>query len=90
MHAPQTEKLPKATKSDAAVEERRFLQGPHSRFEELQRALRIFRELIHEFRHLHFVGPCVTVFGSARFPESHPYYELGKRVARSLPRWALR
>jgi uncharacterized protein (TIGR00730 family) len=84
MHAPQTEELPKASKSDAAVEERRFLQGPHSRVEELQRAVRTFRELIHGFRHLHFVGPCVTVFGSARFPESHPYYELGKRVGAEL------
>src|SRR6185295_4606614 len=36
-------------------------------------------------RGLHFAGPCVTIFGSARFPETHPYYaiarELGKRVS---------
>jgi uncharacterized protein (TIGR00730 family) len=37
------------------------------------------------FRKLHFVGPCITVFGSARFKEDHPYYiaarEFGKRIA---------
>jgi len=32
------------------------------------------------FRTLHFVGPCVTVFGSARFPEDHRYYRLARDV----------
>jgi len=73
-----------ATESIAEIEERRFLEGPQSRFKELLRALRIFGELIRGFRRLHFVGPCVTVFGSARFPESHPYYELSRRVGAEL------
>ena len=68
-------------------EEEVFLEGPHSRGYELFDALRIFRELIHGFRSLHFVGPCVTVFGSARFPETHPYYkltrELGAEIAKA-------
>ncbi|HYL99341.1 MAG TPA: TIGR00730 family Rossman fold protein [Blastocatellia bacterium] len=45
---------------------------------------RIFAELIRGFRALHFIGPCVTVFGSARFPEGHQYYELARSVGRSL------
>ena len=49
----------------------RFLEGPQPRRSELRRALRIFAEFIRGFRALHFVGPCVTVFGSARFPEDH-------------------
>jgi uncharacterized protein (TIGR00730 family) len=36
------------------------------------------------FRALHFVGPCVTVFGSARFKEEHPYYHLARAVGRQL------
>jgi hypothetical protein len=36
------------------------------------------------FRAFHFVGPCVTVFGSARFTEEHRYYELGREVGRLL------
>lgn len=57
-----------------------FMQGPQRRGTELLRAVRIFCELIGGFRKLHFVGPCVTVFGSARFDSHHPYYELGQRV----------
>ena len=54
-------------KAPAAPEVAKFLQGPQPRGFELARALRIFFELLHGFRALHFVGPCVTVFGSARF-----------------------
>jgi len=66
-------------------EEQLFLEGPHARGFELGRAIRIFRELIYGFRALHFVGPCITVFGSARFPAEHHYYgltrEVGARIA---------
>jgi hypothetical protein len=64
--------------------ERKFLEGPHARRHELRQALRIFAECIRGFRGLHFVGPCVTVFGSARFDESHPYYALGVEVGAEL------
>jgi uncharacterized protein (TIGR00730 family) len=64
----------------------RFLQGPQPRGFELARALRIFWELIRGFRALHFVGPCVTVFGSARFKEDHRYYALGREVGARLVR----
>jgi uncharacterized protein (TIGR00730 family) len=42
------------------------------------------REFIRGFRALHFVGPCVTVFGSARFKEDHPYYDLARKVGARL------
>ena len=41
-------------------------------------------EYLRAFRALHFVGPCVTVFGSARFTEDHPYYQLAREVGRLL------
>lgn len=41
-------------------------------------------EFIAGFRKLHFVGPCVTVFGSARFGEEHPYYQLAREVGSRL------
>ncbi len=65
-------------------EERRFLEGPNSRLYELFRAFRIFREIIRGFRRLHFIGPCVTVFGSARFPESHAYYRQAREIGAEL------
>jgi uncharacterized protein (TIGR00730 family) len=68
-------------------EEGHFLAGPRSRREELLRAFRLFWEFFRGLRALHYVGPCVTVFGSARFAEDHPYYglarEMGGRLARA-------
>jgi uncharacterized protein (TIGR00730 family) len=66
--------------------ERVLLEGPHSRRKELRLVLRVAREFIAGFRALHFVGPCVTVFGSARFSEGHPFYTLGCDVGRRLAR----
>jgi uncharacterized protein (TIGR00730 family) len=64
--------------------ERAFYAGPRSRFHELRFAWRIFVEFIKGFRALHFSGPCVTVFGSARFKEGHPYYELAREVGAAI------
>jgi uncharacterized protein (TIGR00730 family) len=71
-------------KTTPIAEERVFLEGPHGRGSELLRALRIFRELIHGFRALHFIGPCITVFGSARFPETHRYYQLTRELGAKI------
>ena len=65
-------------------QERFFLEGPRSRGSEFWSVLTIARELIRGFRTLHFVGPCVTVFGSARFKEDHPYYAVARSVGRML------
>ena len=73
-------------KVSADPDDRRFLAGPRPRLRELLWALRIFVEFIRGFRALHFVGPCVTVFGSARFPETHRYYEMARRVGAQLAR----
>ncbi|MGV3765738.1 MAG: TIGR00730 family Rossman fold protein [Chitinophagaceae bacterium] len=62
-----------------------YLEGPKSRGYEFMFALKVFTQFIKGFRTLHFLGPCVTIFGSARFKEDHPYYEaareFGKRMA---------
>jgi uncharacterized protein (TIGR00730 family) len=65
-------------------EESFFLEGPRSRGSELKSLLTIVAEFIRGFRALHFVGPCVTVFGSARFKEDHPYYALARTVGQRL------
>ena len=65
-------------------EESVFLEGPRSRGSELKSLLTIVAEFIRSFRALHFVGPCVTVFGSARFKEDHPYYALARTVGQRL------
>jgi uncharacterized protein (TIGR00730 family) len=64
--------------------DRVLLEGPHSRLRELFLVLETLREFIAGFRALHFVGPCVTVFGSARIGEGHPYYDLGRQLGRRI------
>lgn len=62
-----------------------YLEGPQNRRRELGLAFRVFNEFIKGFRMLHFIGPCITVFGSARFTEEHVYYkaaqDFGKRIS---------
>ena len=75
-----------------APEIQRFLQGPQPRGLELARAIRIFVEVLRGFRALHFVGPCVTVFGSARFAADHQIAlrRFGLTYGlRARPRWYL-
>ena len=64
--------------------ERWFLEGPRSRGSELFSVVKIGLEFVKGFRTLHFVGPCVTVFGSARFEQDHPYYALAREVGKRL------
>ncbi|MEO6684017.1 MAG: TIGR00730 family Rossman fold protein [Ginsengibacter sp.] len=69
----------------AHSQEINFLEGPQSRWNDFKYILSVFFQFIKGFRALHFVGPCVTIFGSARFKEDHPYYkqarELSGRIA---------
>jgi uncharacterized protein (TIGR00730 family) len=73
-------------KSSRDAGERKFLAGPRSRWRELWRAFRIFGEFIKGFRALHFLPPCVTVFGSARFREDNRWYQLAREVSAALAR----
>jgi uncharacterized protein (TIGR00730 family) len=61
-----------------------FLQGPRSRFRELITLSRVIRDFLRGFRALHFVGPCVTVFGSARLKSDSPYYELARKMGTAI------
>jgi hypothetical protein len=61
-----------------------FLEGPRSRFDELITLFRVLLDFLRGFRVLHFVGPCVTVFGSARLKEGHPSYELARKMGAAI------
>lgn len=65
-------------------QEQQFYQERQSRIRELFFLFRVMREFIRGFRVLHFAKPCVAVFGSARFGESHPYYKLGLNVGKMV------
>jgi len=67
-----------------AAQERFFLAGPRSRTDEFFTLIRVLRDFFRGFRVLHFVGPCVTVFGSARTPESSKYYQLARQMGAAI------
>ena len=66
------------------TDESKFLKGPRSRFNELFFTFRVMFSFIKAFRKMHFIGPCVTVFGSARFDEANPYYVQAEAVGAAL------
>lgn len=72
------------TNKDKKSAEQLFLEGPRSRLQELVFAVKVFIEFVRGFRKFHFLGPCVTVFGSARFTENHVYYEMTRKVGNAL------
>lgn len=62
------------------LEERSWLAGPRSRFHDLCSLFRVSRDFIRAYRILHFVGPCVTIFGSARTKPGTYWYELARKM----------
>ena len=69
------------------IDDKFFIEGPHTRTSEFWQVLKVLRDFFRGFRTLHFVGPCVTVFGSARVTEESKFYkqaqELGRMIAES-------
>jgi uncharacterized protein (TIGR00730 family) len=61
-----------------------YLKGARSRWKELVFSFDVLLEFIKGFRNLHFIGPCITIFGSARFDEQHEYYQMARELAQKL------
>jgi hypothetical protein len=66
--------------------EREFLNTARTPEKEQARLRRITDEFVRGFKGLFNVGPAVTVFGSARFKETHPYYQLARATGAELAR----
>ncbi|SDI30048.1 LOG family protein [Winogradskyella thalassocola] len=64
--------------------EAKFLGGRRNRIKELISLLSIVSEFIHGFRKLHFLEPCITIFGSARFEENNLYYQQARALAQLI------
>jgi uncharacterized protein (TIGR00730 family) len=73
--------LPSSGASDA---ERDLLNNTRTLDKERARLKRINDEFGRAFKALYTVGPAVTVFGSARFKERHPYYKLARATGAEL------
>ena len=70
--------------SHGNAKEIQFLDGPRSRWQDFKFVVKVALEFIRGFRALHFSGPCVTVFGSARYGEDHEYYVLTRRLSAEI------
>jgi uncharacterized protein (TIGR00730 family) len=64
--------------------EKQFLSGTRERTADLESAIRIFLEFLRGFESLEIGQPSVTVFGSARFKPTHPYYKMARELGRTL------
>lgn len=61
-----------------------FLKGPRSRFKELFFTFKVQYNFIKGFRKMHFIGPCVTVYGSARFEPDSEHYKNAEKIGAEL------
>src|SRR4051812_44931780 len=75
---------PTAAKGSDGESDRILLEGPRARTGELATLLEIVWDFLRGFRVLHFVGPCVTAFGSARTKENSPYYQLAREMGAAI------
>lgn len=66
--------------------EKLFLTGRRSREADLESAVTFFLEFLRGFESFDFDAPCITVFGSARFDDDHPYYKLARETGAALAR----
>lgn len=90
---PDVSQSPAMTSAEAEEElvelinpDRSLLSGPSSRWHDLKTIFHTCLDLFRGFRTLHFAGPCVTIFGSARVGEGTDYYEMARRMGEACAR----
>ncbi|MDB6118217.1 MAG: family Rossman fold protein, partial [Verrucomicrobiaceae bacterium] len=69
---------------NSLFEERVLLAGPNPRSRDFRLLMGVVKDFLNGFRALHFVGPCVTVFGSARYKEDHVFYVLAREMGAAI------
>jgi hypothetical protein len=75
------------TKYHLQKSESPFLRGPRSRFKEFIFNLKVQYNFIKGFRKMHFIKPCVTVFGSAWFSSDSKHYQNAEKLGLSFQSW---
>ena len=86
MAKPAATKAASKTKRASHDDDRIFLEREGSQNDDDARAARIIRELLRGFDAMRGVGPCVTVFGSARFKPGSRHYQLAMDVGATFAR----
>ena len=78
---PDRKEWPKKVRRDFSL-----LEGAEGRFADFRSAVKIGLESLKGFWAFRRERNCVTVFGSARFKEDHPYYQLAREMGGALAR----
>ena len=45
---------------------------------------KVISEFVESFERLNKIGPCISIFGSARTPKDSPYYTLAEKIGKRL------
>ena len=80
------EEIRKQELFELEIEDRTLLSGPSSRLHNFMTLFRVAKDLLTAFRALHFAGPCVTIFGSARAKPGSRYYEMARGMGAACAR----
>ena len=80
------EEIRQQERFELETEDRSLLSGPSGRLHDFGTLFRVGRDLLRAFRVLHFVGPCVTIFGSARTRPGTRYYEMARQMGEACAR----
>ena len=78
--------MTQALESSRASAEEALLNRSDDLLADFDRAFQMFQEFVTGCRTLYDIGQAVTVFGSARFDETHRYYRLARELGRELAR----
>lgn len=76
--------MKKTPKYRLSKDESRFVQGPLSRFKELVFMFKVLYAFIRAFQKMYRIGPCVTVFGSARFGPEMDHYKDAEKIGAAM------
>lgn len=82
-HEITEEEIRRQERFELETAEGSWLAGPRSRLNDLASLFRVGLDFIRAYRILHFVGPCVTIFGSARTKPGTRYYELAREMGKA-------
>jgi uncharacterized protein (TIGR00730 family) len=85
-HSITDEEIRRLEMFELETEDRTLLSGPTSRLRNLMTLLRVGKDLLIAFRKLHFAGPCVTIFGSARTQPGTRYFEMARQMGAACAR----
>lgn len=85
-HEITEEEVRKLELFELETDDRTLLSGPTTRLRNLMTLFRVGKDFLAAFRALHFAGPCVTIFGSARVKPGTRYYEMARQMGAACAR----